>query len=219
MKSLAKLLLIFGLIINPIVLCAQSDSLKINKKANPYIGIDAFNPVYGLFTDKKGIEGLITYPITHKIHIALEGGYEENIYDYNNWLASASGPYVRLGGQYFVSQDDKNPNMGYYVGARLGYSKYKQTVDSFIILGNNGDNETSSLPEHDASAFWVEPLAGGRVQVLQSPFYIDASVRLKIRASASNDYGIDPLIIPGFGTDQSSLAIGVNWSIGYALPF
>lgn len=221
MKLPVKLLLIFNLITSPILLWAQSDSIQAQKKPNAMIAVDVFSPVYGLFTDRQGFEALATYPITHKIHLAAEAGYEKNVYDHNHWQAHIAGPYMRLGGQYFISQDIKNPNMGYYVGARVAYASFKKTIDSYIILdkGGNNENNYSSLPEHDASSVWFEPLAGGRVQIRETPFYIDASVRLKISLYDNNDYGVDPLIIPGFGKVQSGLGIGVNWSIGYTLPF
>ncbi|MXV39038.1 hypothetical protein GO491_10190 [Flavobacteriaceae bacterium Ap0902] len=197
----------------------DSIDIKMQKEPSAFIALDLFSPIYGLFTDKKGLEILATYPLKRKLHLAAEVGYEQNRYMENSWDAEVSGPFARLGAQYFISLDNKDSQMGFYLGSRFAYANYQQTIHSFLVQGSDGNNTTSSLPEHKASAWWFEPLAGGRVSIFQSPFYIDASIRLKINITDNNPYHIDPLVIPGFGTDRSNLSLGVNWSIGYALPF
>lgn len=220
MKLPTKVLLIFSLIISPLFVWGQNDSIQVKKKTNSFIGVDLFAPVYSLFTDKKGGEILFSYPLKDKIHLVAEVGYEQNKFDENGWNADVSGPYGRIGAQYFLSQDEKNPNMGYYVGGRFGYSNYQQTINSFLIQdGDRINNANGTLPKYNANVAWFEPLAGGRVQIKESRFYIDASIRLKLRLYQSNPYDITTLAVPGFGKDTSGVGFGVNWTIGYLLPF
>lgn len=109
--------------------------------------------------------------------------------------------------------------MGYYFGGRIGFSPFQQTINKYVIQGVDMPNVEGSLPQHNASAAWLEPLAGGRVQVFKTPFYVDANVRLKIKLFDTNEEDLTPLIIPGFGTNNNGLNFGVNWSLGYVFSF
>lgn len=209
-----KQLLIWLFIISPFLGIAQ-DSIQKKEKPGIFIGVDLFNPALSIFSDKKGGEVMVSVPVNNKWQIIAEAGYEQNTFDNTVWNVDVDGSYARLGANWFISQDPKNINMGYYLGGRLGYSPYKQTVNRFLIQGYGLSSIEGNLPEHNGFAFWLEPVAGGRVQIAQSNFYIDTSIKLKIRLSSSNDYDLDAMVIPGFGTDNSGLNIGVNWSVGY----
>lgn len=210
-----KQLLIWLFIISPFLGSAQ-DSIQKKEKPDIFIGVDLFNPALSIFSKKKGAEAIISVPLNNKWQIVAEAGYEQNTFDNTVWNVDVNGAYARIGTNWFISQDIKNPNVGYYFGGRLAYSPYKQTVNRYLIQGNGLPSLQGSLPENNASAFWLEPVVGGHVQIMESNFYIDTSVKLKIILSNSNDYNLDAIVIPGFGADNSGLNIGVNWSIGYA---
>lgn len=213
-----KKLLIYCFIISPFWLLAQVDSIQSKpKKQGILIGVDLFNPALGLFSDKKGYEASIAIPIKQKWNIVGELGYEQNHFDNNIWDVDAKGVYAKMGVNWFVSQDAENPNMGYYFGGRIGFSPFQQTVNKYVIQGTDIPRIEGSLPQHNASALWLEPLVGGRVQVFNSPFYVDANVKIKVKLYDTNEQDLTPLIIPGFGTNNNGLNFGVNWSIGYIL--
>lgn len=214
-----KLLLICSLIISPLWLCAQQDSIQKIQKPGIAIGVDLFNAALSVFTDKQGGEGMVTVPINQKWQAVAEIGYEKNTFENSAWDVDVNGVYARLGANWFLSQDVKNQNMGYYLGGRLAFSPYQETVNKYLIQGTGIENIEGSFPQHNASTFWMEPVAGGRVQLFESNFYVDASVRLKIRLFDNNDYNLTPLVIPGFGKNQNGLNFGVNWSVVYVLPF
>ena len=214
-----KKLLICCFIISPFWLWAQQDTVSVAQNRGIMIAVDVFNPVLSAFTDKKGGEALVAVPFKEKWNIVGEVGYETNAFSNAMWDVDAGGVYARLGANWFVSQDIENPNMGYYFGGRVGFSPFQQTVDRYVIQGTDVENVSGSLEKHSATAVWLEPLAGGRVQLFKTPFYVDASVRLRILLWNNNEYGLDPLIIPGFGTNNNGLNFGVNWSLGYILPF
>lgn len=214
-------LLIFCLLINLISLNAQElkepqDSLTMPlPKTGITIVADVFSPVYGLFSDKKGFRASLYVPLAQKWQILAAGGIEENRFDDIGWESNQSGFFAELGSLFFLSQDKKSPDMGYYIGGKLGYSSYKQTVDNYLIQGTDIDPISGSLPEHNASAVWLTPLVGGRAQLGTSNFYADVNVGINILISETNDYKIDALSIPGFGKNNNGLNLGVYWGIGY----
>ena len=215
-----KKLLIYCFIISPFWLLAQVDSTEVrSSQQGLMIGVDLFNPIVSAFSDKKGFEAMIAVPIKKRWNVVAEVGYEQNHFDNNNWDVNAKGVYARAGVNWFVSQDNTNPNMGYYFGGRIGFSPFQQTINKYVIQGVDMPNVEGSLPQHNASAAWLEPLAGGRVQVFNTPFYVDANVRLKIKLFDTNEEDLTPLIIPGFGTNNNGLNFGVNWSLGYVFSF
>lgn len=216
-----KKILIYCFIISPFFVFAQTDSIQIEtKKDNApkqgiFVGVDLFNPAISLFSDKKGGEAVIAFPFKKRLNLVAEVGFEKNIFINSIWDVEASGMYARAGANWFVSQDRLDPNMGYYLGGRIGYAPFKQTINLYTIQGTDVENIQGSVEEHNANTLWVEPTAGGRVGLFNSNFYVDASVKLKVKLWDSNDYDITPLIIPGFGTNENGLNFGVNWSVGY----
>ena len=213
-------LLIYFFIFSPVFLWSQQDSVQTKQdKRGILIGVDVFNPVISIFSDKKGAEAMVAVPFKDKWNMVAEVGYETNSFENSVWDVDAQGVFGRLGANWFVSQDVSNPNMGYYFGGRFGCSPFQQTVHRFVVQGTDVENINGSLEKHSATALWFEPLAGGRVSLFKTNFYVDASIRLRILLWNNNDYGLDPLIIPGFGTNNNGLNFGVNWSLGYVLPF
>lgn len=184
-----------------------------------FIGIDLFNPALSLFSEKQGFEAVVAVPFKKRWNLVAELGYEKNHFENHVWNVDAEGVYARLGVNWFVSQDTKNPNMGYYFGGRFAFSPFQQSIHEFMIQGVDVPPIIGSMETHNASAVWMEPLAGGRVQLFNSAFYVDANVRLKIKLYDANDEDLTPLIIPGFGTNNNGLNFGVNWSLGYILSF
>ena len=216
-----KKLLIYCFIISPFWVMAQNDSLRTKDKikiSGIMVGVDLFNPAVAVFSDKKGFEAMVAIPFKKKWNLVAEVGYEQNHYDSNIWDVDAQGVYARAGVNWFVSQDEKDANAGYYFGGRLGFSPFQQTINKYVIQGTDVPTIVGSLPQHNASAMWLEPLVGGRVQIAKSGFYVDANVRLKVKLYDTNEEGLTPLIMPGFGTNNNGLNFGVNWSIGYFLP-
>ncbi len=210
-----KKILIFLFFINSFYCFAQNDTIS---KPNAHIGVDLFSPVLSLFSNQKGAEVFFYLPINTKWHLATEVGYEKNHYDKNNWDVSVNGMYGKLGFNWFLSQDKKDSNMGFYLGVRAAFSPYQQTINSLLIRGYD-ENITGSIPQHSAFAFWLEPLAGCRVKIFRLPLYIDTSVNLKILLGGKGKEGIKPISVPGFGENVSGLNLGVKWGVSYALPF
>ena len=150
----------------------KTDSTKVSvtdtiqKKINHdiFIGVDLFNPVVSAFTDKQGVSAFASYQLNNKWHLVAESGYEKNKFDQINWNVDVDGVFAKLGANWFITQDVENQSNGIYIGGRIAYSKYSQTINSYPIrdLQSNIIIDSGSRPKADVSAFWVEAVVGGR---------------------------------------------------------
>jgi len=196
-----------------------ADSLvrKQKRAGNLFVGVDLFNPAMSFFTDKQGGVAMVSYKIHKKWNAVAEVGFEKNIYDDLDWNIDVNGMYFKLGFNWFVSQDYQDASNGFYTGMRFAYAMYDQTVNQYPIrLSTNQIDEYGSLPKANVSAYWVEIVGGGRIQLL-SNFYADVSVRPEIYVGSKKQEGLDPLVIPGYGKDIGPINFCVFWGLTYKL--
>lgn len=196
------------------------DKKSDKSKSDFFIGIDIFNPIYGLLTDKKGYEARLSYQKKFNWAYVIEIGTEQNVYQQNSWDIGIKGPYVRLGVDKFLIVDDYTTKKnGFYVGLRAAFSRYNRNPRQVPIRASDGSLlELATLPEEDVNAFWMEIPLGARVDVYKNKLFIDFSVRPKILLGGSTgESGIENITIPGFGLEQSGLNFGANWSLVYNL--
>ena len=196
-----------------------ADSILNPKKrtGNLFVGVDLFNPIMSAFSDKQGVQAMISYKVHKKWNAVAEVGYEKNRYDELDWDIDVNGLYFKLGFNWFISQDYEDASNGFYTGMRFAYSAYQQTVNQYPIrVSNNQVDEYGSFPTANVSAYWVEILGGARVRLIQN-FYADVSIRPEIYIGSKKQEGLDPLIIPGYGKDIGPINFSVFWGITYKL--
>lgn len=237
MKQIRTYILFSAISLSCAVLSAQEDSLSIQSKTlvtegkavadslagkqkkagNLFVGVDLFNPALSFFTDKQGGVAVVSYRIHKKWNGVAEIGFEKNIYDDLDWNIDVNGMYFKLGFNWFVSQDYQDASNGFYTGIRFAYSLYRQTVNQYPIrLSTNQIDEYGSLPEANVSAYWVEIVGGGRIQLLGN-LYADVSVRPEIYVGSKKQEGLDPLVIPGYGKDTGPINFSIFWGLTYKL--
>lgn len=197
----------------------NTDSLKTLQKpvGKLFVGVDVFTPIMSIFSDKQGGQGLISYHIAKKWNVVGEFGYEKNHYDELDWDIDVKGMYLKLGFNWFISQDYKDASNGFYTGVRFAYASYQQTVNQYPIrLASNQIDEYGSLPKANVSAYWIEILGGARIQLVGN-LYADLSIRPEIYVGSKKQQDIDPLVIPGYGKDIGSINFSVFWGLTYKI--
>lgn len=201
----------------------SKNSSSISKPEHQlFIGIDLLNPVAGCFADKKNYSSFIAYKIKNRWLAVAELGYEKNIYNKNNWNINAKGIYGEIGINYILTNNYEKSGEGFYIGARLSYSPFKQKVKKYPLRGMNSKGKIEiigegSLPEANVSSGWLEAITGAKVQIGNSPFYIDFMVRPKFLIYSSKQKNIDNLVIPGYGKDRGIVNISLFWGVSYKL--
>lgn len=204
----------------------KTDSTKVSvtdtiqKKINHdiFIGVDLFNPVVSAFTDKQGVSAFASYQLNNKWHLVAEAGYEKNKFDQINWNVDVDGVFAKLGANWFITQDVENQSNGIYIGGRVAYSKYSQTINSYPIrdLQSNIIIDSGSRPKADVSAFWVEAVVGGRVEIFKN-FYGELAFHPAVYLGGKKDDEIEPLVIPGYGKNSGPFNMPIFWGISYKI--
>lgn len=195
-----------------------TDSIPAKKYHDIFIGVDLFNPIVSAFTDKKGASAFLSYQLNNKWHLVAEVGYEKNNFNEINWNVDVDGIFGKIGGNWFVTQDLENQSNGIYIGGRVAYAQYSQTVNSYPIrdLQSNVVVGSGSRPKVNVSSFWVEAVVGGRVEIFKN-FYGELSLHPSIYLGGKKDDNIDPLVIPGYGKTKGPFNLPVFWGISYKI--
>lgn len=224
MKSLRIYILLISIFIGVLVF-AQTKPTDTIKNENPkqlFIGIDLLNPVVSFFSDKKNFNGYISYKIKNRWVTFLGLGYEKNIYKKNDWDVEGKGIFGELGFNYILTNNYEKTGEGFYVGARLGFSPFKQNIKKYPIKGMNSNNQiqpigNGSLSESNVSSGWLGLIAGAKVQLGNSPFYIDFMAEPKFILYSKKQDDIDNLVVPGYGKDKGNMNISLFWGISCKL--
>ncbi|MDM1071914.1 hypothetical protein HX001_05310 [Empedobacter brevis] len=195
-----------------------TDSIPKKKKHDIFIGVDLFNPIVAAFKDKKGASIYASYQINTKWHAVIEAGFEKNKFDEIHWNVDVDGIFAKAGANWFITQDVENQSNGIYIGGRVAYSKYSQTVNSYPIrdLQSNEIINKGSLPKANVSSYWIEAVIGGRVEIFKN-FYGELALHPAAYIGGKKDQGIEPLIVPGYGKYSGPFNMPVFWGIAYKI--
>ncbi|MGU9937205.1 DUF6048 family protein [Empedobacter brevis] len=195
-----------------------TDSISKKKKHDLFIGVDLFNPIVAAFKDKKGASVYASYQINTKWHAVVEAGFEKNKFDEIHWNVDVDGIFAKAGANWFITQDVENQSNGIYIGGRVAYSKYSQTVNSYPIrdLQSNEIINKGSLPKANVSSYWIEAVIGGRVEIFKN-FYGELALHPAAYIGGKKDQGIEPLIVPGYGKYSGPFNMPVFWGIAYKI--
>ncbi|MGC4128085.1 MAG: DUF6048 family protein [Bergeyella sp.] len=197
----------------------KSDTIVSPKKKyspNFMVGFDVLNTGVSFFSDRKLYQGFVSTQVKPNLHAVLEAGFEKNIYQKNNYDAEAGGAFLKLGAFYMLAHDRENPQNGFYAGGKIAGSMYNQEYFKVPVRGFEGGDYTEAFPESNQSSFWLEGTIGGRVQLFESPFYIDVTAQPRYMIFTSKQEDIVPMIVPGFGKSSTKFNVGFTWSIAYS---
>ena len=172
----------------------EQDTIQTQRKYEPnfMVGFDLLNAGIGVFSDRKLFQGFVSSRITKNIHGVADVGFEKNIYQKNGYDASVNGPFLKLGAFYMLANDRENEMNGFYAGGKVGGSFYQQEYKAVPVRGFGGSATSISFPGTSQSSYWIEGTVGGRVQLFQSPFYIDVNVQPKYLVFSTTQDEIQP---------------------------
>ena len=196
----------------------KQDSLKVKWKYEPnfLVGFDVLNAGIGVVSDRKLFQGFVSSKVKDNWYGIADVGFEKNIYQKNGYDASASGPFLKLGTLYMLASDLENPMNGFFIGGKVAGSFYNQEYKAVPIRGFGGSDISQAFPESTQSSYWMEINIGGRVQLFESPFYIEATAQPKYLVFTTKQEDIKPMIVPGFGKSSAKFNIGFSWNIAYS---
>ena len=195
----------------------EQDSLKAKWKYEPnfMVGFDVLNAGIGVFSDRKLFQGFVSSRISKNIHAVADVGFEKNIYQKNGYDATVDGPFLKLGAFSMLANDKENPLNGFYAGGKLAGSFYNQEYKAVPVRGYGGSETSVAFPASSQNSYWMEATVGGRVQLFESPIYIDVSAQPRYLLFSTTQDDIKPMIVPGFGKSSAKFNVGFSWNINY----
>ncbi|MEC5394793.1 DUF6048 family protein [Bergeyella sp. RCAD1439] len=182
---------------------------------NVMVGVDVLNAGIGFFSDRKMVQGFVSSKIRKDIHAVVELGYDKNVYRKNGYDARINGWFLKAGGFYMLSRDSENDFNGFYAGPKIGASFYSQTYAQVPVRGRQSGDAYLSFDASSQSSYWLEAGIGGRVQLFESPFYIDVGVQPRYLLYTTKQSGMQPMVVPGFGKSSGRFAVGFAWNVAY----
>ena len=196
----------------------KQDSLRVQWKYEPnfLVGFDVLNAGIGAFSDRKLFQGFVSTKVKGNWYAIADIGFEKNTYQKNAYDAVVSGPFLKLGSLYMLANDQENPMNGFFVGGKVAGSFYNQEYRAVPIRGFGGSEVSQAFPESTQSSYWMELNLGGRVQLFETPLYIEATAQPKYLMFTSKQDEIKPMIVPGFGKSSAKFNIGFSWNIAYS---
>ena len=196
----------------------KQDSLRVQWKFEPnfLVGFDVLNAGIGAFSDRKLFQGFVSTKVKGNWYAIADIGSEKNTYQKNAYDAVVSGPFLKLGSLYMLANDQENPMNGFFVGGKVAGSFYNQEYRAVPIRGFGGSEVSQAFPESTQSSYWMELNLGGRVQLFETPLYIEATAQPKYLMFTSKQDEIKPMIVPGFGKSSAKFNIGFSWNIAYS---
>ncbi|WP_415329027.1 DUF6048 family protein [Chryseobacterium sp. MMS23-Vi53] len=213
--------LIYTFFFSIISLLSFAQEKKAEKKEkwkyepNFMVGFDVLNTGVSFFSDRQLFQGFISSKVKDNMHAVIEAGFESNVYQKNSYDAKANGPFLKLGGFYMLAKDPENEFNGFYAGAKVAGSFYKQEYMAVPVRGYGGSSSSIAFPSSSQSTFWLEGTLGGRVELFDSNFFIDVNLQPRYLVYTSKQDDIQPMIVPGFGRSSSKFNMGFAWNLAY----
>lgn len=163
-----------------------------------------------------GFEVSLDSEIKYNFFPTIEFGMNNIEYKTNDINYDAIGSYFRVGLNYnmlkYQHRLDRNI---FFIGARYAFSGFEQ--QSGVLLENEWGEYETSFPKENLTQHWAEATMGLRGEILKN-FYMGYTLRVKIRLSKNDNQGLTPYFVPGYGRSDDAVAIGMSYSMFYAIP-
>lgn len=185
----------------------------------PRIGIDlARIPPYFMNPEKQGFELSVDAELLTNFYPVVEIGKSKLTYESEQYDHYCNGAYFRLGFDYNILKyySDIPYDMG-FIGLRYGYSELTYHTDNITIQDKYWGDFTSSIPEADMDAHWLEVTGGLKTEIF-SNFFMGWTVRWKFMLNKTEPALLYPNEIAGFGKGNKKSLLGVSFSVYYKIP-
>lgn len=192
------------------------------------VGVDLSRPTITFFEPEyTGFEIVGDYRITQNLYLAAELGNEKRDRQEDLYNFTTSGSYIKVGIDYNTYGNWYGEQNLIYIGGRVAYSNFSQTLNNFQIYDSNRYwnpdgfvvGSTEALEFSGLSATWLEFVLGVKAELLAN-IYLGGSVRLGAYITNDEPENFRNLFIPGFNkvTDNARFGIGYNFTLSYFLP-
>lgn len=183
-------------------------------------GIDIWDPLMRAFGQDYGLVGAWAELSMHNRYNAVfeigAGQAKHSPEDNNYTYRSPASLYFKLGINYNFLYNS-SPDYQFYVGLRYGFSPFSYSIDDITIDAPYWDESARfNIPSQNATAGWLELVAGLRVKIW-GPISAGWSFKYhKILHESKASYG-KPWYIPGYGSRGSNITGSFSISYTFSL--
>ena len=213
--------------IKPVDLKAK-DTVVYKEAYGLRLGIDLSRPTITFFEPEyTGFEIVGDYRITQNLYLAAELGNEKRNRQEDLYNFTTSGSYLKFGLDYNTYGNWNDEFNLIYIGGRLAYSNFSQTLNNYQIYDSNRywnpddfvTGSSEAITYAGLSAVWLEFVLGVKAELFAN-IYLGGSVRLGAYITNDEPDNFRNLFIPGFNkvTDAARFGIGYNFSLSYFIP-
>ena len=205
----------------------NEDTTAINNK-NSYglrIGIDLSKPAQSFVESEfTGFSIVGDFRISPNIFLAAEVGTESTTLEFPRLTVSGAGSFIKGGFNYNFYDNWFGERNLIFVGARLGFATFNQTIESFTVSSQDFlfEQDTRNTPQEftGLNAFWLEIQVGIQFEVLRR-VYVGLNFQIQNRLAETAPDGFQNVFIPDFGepTEGSSFSVGFGYTVSYFIPF
>lgn len=183
-------------------------------------GIDIWDPLMRAFGQDYGLVGAWAELSMHNRYNAVfeigAGQAKHSPEDNNYTYRSPASLYFKLGINYNFLYNS-SPDYQFYAGLRYGFSPFCYSIDDITIDAPYWDESARfNIPSQNATAGWLELVAGLRVKIW-GPISAGWSFKYhKILHESKAAYG-KPWYIPGYGSRGSNITGSFSISYTFSL--
>jgi hypothetical protein len=159
------------------------------------------------------------YELKQDFYAVLDLGYQDVKINRDHYKYKSNGMFARIGADINLLNYDKKVDVYemMYVGGRYGFSLFSQQADNIIITDEYwGDYSGGQIGKNKINAHWISLVGGMRAEVFRN-FFMGWSVYMNIRFYSSDDKGIEPYNIPGFGKGANRATVTFNYTVSYRI--
>jgi hypothetical protein len=201
----------------PLVSLSQSDDVERQVFFRTGIDLTRFVLPYTNDYAPNGIELSFDTEIKYNFFPTVEIGYTKIDDDTDLHKYESSGSYIKVGLNYNILKYKQRLDRNiFFVGARYSYSNFYNRADE-INIENQWGVFKDSFDYNNLSAHWLEGVIGIRSEIFKN-FYMGYTIRIKTMLYHSDFENFTPYWIPGYNQATKSIAVGMSYSIFYAIP-
>lgn len=167
--------------------------------------------------DIMGLEATADMEIKHSLFAIGAFGVATTSQKSEDFNYVSNGMYLTLGADVNLTKRSTiTDNDIFFIGLHYGFSAYTQEVTD-IVIDNYWGDYTTSFPKEALNASWVEVAMGIKAEYAKN-LYVGWTGKAKMKVSDSSA-NAQAYYIPGFGKNESNIAMDFNIYLSYAFAF
>lgn len=195
----------------------QSDTIR--RIGGLTLGIDLSRFLVQIWEPvKANFEFFMSSDIHKNIYFNGEGGWMRTEFTNEDQNYSSGGFYLRAGGIYNLFKRKPHENDLIYLGLLYGFSNFWHQADQITIADDYWGTGSGTLERKTLRANWLEIKVGIQIELFRN-WFLGWALRPRFYLFGTEDERLPPYIIPGYGTGENTVNLGMSYFIAFRIPY